>query len=518
MTVRFLVRAVAAMAAGLVLVALPGGAVHADAASAAAASAVPKVLIKTVQTPGDGFAFAGAPAGGGDALAPAPPATSTLVDGVVFFSSTTAATTYSFSNGTTTVAIPAAALTSDVIAGRTVVKAVLSDFAPGLVGSSASTTFTGSAQGGEDVRWRFAAIYTTPGGTENKQVALVGDPVEVPVGGQVSMASATPLTPSSATSARVGARGDIVPTGVVFTVDSNGTTGTTQAFTDNVALGTSVWGAGATSATARFGQLPRGNPFAALAYAVSYELPVGVPAASLSPSSHNFGDQKVGTTGPGQTFTLTNTGATTVSVSGVTLAGANPADYTITGNNCGGAVLAPTGTCTVTVAFAPTATGLRTATLSVASNAGTKSAALTGTGVTAPAENTADLQIKVDAPKQVEPGERYTYTVTVKNKGPAAAQGVVAALDLRGNRRVISVVSVSPQPSGGGEAGLNPQLNYVDWEIGTLAAGEVQRFRVNVTAPDRASTVEALARVKSTTEDPRRSNNSQRILTRVEWR
>jgi hypothetical protein len=93
---------------------------------------------------------------------------------------------------------------------------------------------------------------------------------------------------------------------------------------------------------------------------------------------------------PRQAFTLTNTG--NVTLTGITqgaLGGgaANVANYAIAalGTTCGTAgntTLAPNATCTVTVQFRPLtsqATGLKAATVSIGSAAGTQTSTLNGT-------------------------------------------------------------------------------------------------------------------------------------------
>ena len=104
-------------------------------------------------------------------------------------------------------------------------------------------------------------------------------------------------------------------------------------------------------------------------------------ALALSPTVITYPNQTVGTTSAYQALTLTNAGPVALTLNSITLGGANPTSFTIV-KLCG-ATLAPAGTCTVRVRFAPKATGLQSASLIVnSSDVGVPSAsvALTGTG------------------------------------------------------------------------------------------------------------------------------------------
>jgi FlaG/FlaF family flagellin (archaellin) len=102
--------------------------------------------------------------------------------------------------------------------------------------------------------------------------------------------------------------------------------------------------------------------------------------ASLSPSNLTFTSQNVGTTSNTQSVALANTGSTSFSISGITLAGANPSDFSET-NTCGSS-LAQSASCTIVVKFSPTAPGTRSATVNVADSitGSPQTVALTGTG------------------------------------------------------------------------------------------------------------------------------------------
>ena len=99
------------------------------------------------------------------------------------------------------------------------------------------------------------------------------------------------------------------------------------------------------------------------------------PLVYAAQSSLTFAPVAVGTSYTPQTVTITNTGPATANVSGVSVTG----DYSQT-NNCSS--LATGSSCVVSVTFHPSASGTRTGTLTVASDAGNGSAtvSLTGTG------------------------------------------------------------------------------------------------------------------------------------------
>jgi hypothetical protein len=109
----------------------------------------------------------------------------------------------------------------------------------------------------------------------------------------------------------------------------------------------------------------------------------GTPAVTLNPTSLSFAATTVGSTSAAQTVTLTNSGTGALTITGVSLTGANPGDYAQT-NTCplSPATLAANASCSLSVTFKPTATGARSASVSIADNAtgSPQSIALSGTG------------------------------------------------------------------------------------------------------------------------------------------
>jgi uncharacterized protein YjiK len=98
----------------------------------------------------------------------------------------------------------------------------------------------------------------------------------------------------------------------------------------------------------------------------------GAVGPLLSAGMATFPAQPVGTIGPGQWVTATNSGDADVQITGVTIAEADEAsagDFLLTSDHCTGATLAPGGTCKVQIRFAPgRENATSSATLAIASN------------------------------------------------------------------------------------------------------------------------------------------------------
>ena len=84
---------------------------------------------------------------------------------------------------------------------------------------------------------------------------------------------------------------------------------------------------------------------------------------SLSPTSLGFGSQPVGKTSTAQSVNFNNTGNAALSITSLALTGTNASDFAQT-NTCGSSVAA-SANCTISVTFTPSASGSRTASLSI---------------------------------------------------------------------------------------------------------------------------------------------------------
>jgi hypothetical protein len=105
-----------------------------------------------------------------------------------------------------------------------------------------------------------------------------------------------------------------------------------------------------------------------------------LPVLSLAPTVLNFALQAPGTTSSAQRITLTNSGTTTLTLSGIGISGANTTSFAQS-NNCPSS-LAVNASCQIKVTSTPTAAGSQTASLTITDNApeSPQTAALNGTG------------------------------------------------------------------------------------------------------------------------------------------
>jgi Bacterial Ig-like domain (group 3)/Beta-propeller repeat/Abnormal spindle-like microcephaly-assoc'd, ASPM-SPD-2-Hydin len=121
-----------------------------------------------------------------------------------------------------------------------------------------------------------------------------------------------------------------------------------------------------------------------------------MPLANFpSGASLSFGNQQIGVSSASQTITFENNGNAPLAISGITINGSNPGDYS-QANFCPLAPvsLAPGATCSITVTFTPTAQGTRFATLTINDNVflSPQQLGLVGTGTGQPITNALPTQ------------------------------------------------------------------------------------------------------------------------------
>jgi hypothetical protein len=190
-------------------------------------------------------------------------------------------------------------------------------------------------------------------------------------------------------------------------------------------------------------------------------VPVGKPGASLSPNSISFSSTTQGATSGAQSITLSSSGTAPLHISAnspILLMGANPNDFVMS-NGCTQVSYAAGGACTIGVKFSPTATGQRSATLTVSDDApnSPQSVTLTGNSATtaftlAPAAS-GGTSVTIIAGQiatynlLLVPGAGFTGSVSLAcGGGPAMATCMAQTASNNASSGTISVTGVNAVP------------------------------------------------------------------------
>jgi hypothetical protein len=130
------------------------------------------------------------------------------------------------------------------------------------------------------------------------------------------------------------------------------------------------------------------------------------PVVTLSPSSLNFGIPLKTTSSP-QVSTLTNNANATLTITSISVVGANSSDFSEK-NNCPASIPVKSS-CQITVTFTPSGTGNATASISITDNAANSPQALMLTGVGTDFTVAPSSQTSVT----VAPGQAANYSISV---------------------------------------------------------------------------------------------------------
>jgi hypothetical protein len=207
---------------------------------------------------------------------------------------------------------------------------------------------------------------------------------------------------------------------------------------------------------------------------------------SVSPTALNFGSVATGSKSSAQNVTVSNPTSSAAAVSSIAATG----DFSQT-NTCGSSIAAG-GSCTVSVTFAPTATGSRTGTLTVNAGGVTNAVSLSGTG-TSTSGGSATLTA---SPTSVAFGSEpvgstsAAQKVTITNTGSAAAavsavtagapfaQTNTCGTSIAAGASCTASVTFTPTAAGGASANLtvasnatNPSLTVALTGTGTSGGG-----------------------------------------------
>jgi hypothetical protein len=139
------------------------------------------------------------------------------------------------------------------------------------------------------------------------------------------------------------------------------------------------------------------------------------PLSTFSTWTVSFRSVPVAVASSAQDISVSNRGGATLTLNGISIAGANSGDFSET-DDCP-AILDSGAHCTVHVIFTPTASGARSASLAVASNSvgGSQTIDLSGSGV--------DIAVSVApgaaATRTVKAGQTATYNLQITASGAA---------------------------------------------------------------------------------------------------
>ncbi len=143
------------------------------------------------------------------------------------------------------------------------------------------------------------------------------------------------------------------------------------------------------------------------------------PSVVLDPTSVDFGQQGINTSGMTQTVTVSNNGTAAVNISNIALTGKNTSGL-LQANTCP-ATLAVNASCTITLTFIPATVGALKANLTLTDNApdSPQTVAVTGTGII-PAPVVTLSPTSIDFSNQLVNAASGAQTVTLTNSGTAA--------------------------------------------------------------------------------------------------
>jgi hypothetical protein len=208
-----------------------------------------------------------------------------------------------------------------------------------------------------------------------------------------------------------------------------------------------------------YGNVPGGQATVTLAGSAT------PPAAIiLNPITLTFSATIVNASSHAQNITISNTGASTIALQTPTVTG----DFKLTANTCG-ATLAPSVGCTVSIAFLPTTSGTRTGSFTIADDAGTQTASLTGIG-NAPATDALSPFSLIFAPQQLNTSSP-AQQITLTNSGDVALT-LIAAQITSGDFSVVNTCGNSLNPHSSCSMAVSFQPRSVGPGTGVLTVSD----------------------------------------------
>jgi Tol biopolymer transport system component len=224
--------------------------------------------------------------------------------------------------------------------------------------------------------------------------------------------------------------------------------------------------------------------------------PVVKPAIVVSPDPVDFGSVPIGTLGVTGSATILSVGTGPAQIGAVAISGQDAGDFLLSANPCTGTSLAPGTSCALGLLFVGTATGTRTALLSVASTAGppevVRLIAAVGVGILRldpPLGPTGTVTIATGAGFPANAPVVLTWSVGITPTplepiftdatGAFTAQVLVLPRDREGSRTLRALATLSGVPATPATA---PFL-VLPWTAAPPVSGLIQVFRDSLGQP-----------------------------------
>jgi 6-phosphogluconolactonase (cycloisomerase 2 family) len=188
------------------------------------------------------------------------------------------------------------------------------------------------------------------------------------------------------------------------------------------------------------------------------------PIVSLSSANLVFGTITQGAASAQQNVTVSNPGGAPLHISSVTLGGASPNDFSLT-NGCTASSYAVNASCTLSVSFAPLATGLRAASVVLVDDAADSPQTIQVSGTANPAvvvgaapggstSATVSAGQAATYNLQITPGAGFTGTVSLAYSGAPVGATIQGPSSLQITNGNATPFTVSIATSGGTSAAL----------------------------------------------------------------
>jgi hypothetical protein len=240
---------------------------------------------------------------------------------------------------------------------------------------------------------------------------------------------------------------------------------------------------------------------------------VKAPAAALSTGALDFGSVTVGASAS-RSVTLTNSGTRDLHVGAVTAGG----PFAISSNGCTGGTLAPGAGCVIALAFTPSGVGASATTLTVASDGGSQSAALTGTGTAVPT-------VITEAPTGAKfaPNESTTLSVSKTGSGSSSVTvpvrcptGVACTLD------GTVIIATSDLAKAAAHSSARKVQTVARFAGVRVAAGKVREIKLKLSPAFIRSAqrrgirlIRATLTINTTFTDGTKATSKQRVKIRI---